>query len=64
MRTKVGNRGVILYGRLWLDLLVRSVTASTLLQCQPLGFDTKYLALRDRIMHVRFCLKVVWVIPE
>ena len=31
-----------------------------LLQGQPLGFDTKYLALADRNMKVRFGLKVVW----
>ena len=30
------------------------------LQGQPLGFDTKYLALADRNMQVRFSLKVVW----
>ena len=30
------------------------------LQGQPLGFDTKYLALGDRNMQVRFSLKVVW----
>ena len=29
------------------------------LQGQPLGFDTKYLALADRNMQVRFGLKVV-----
>ena len=29
-------------------------------QGQPLGFDTKYLALADRNMQVRFSLKVVW----
>ena len=29
-------------------------------QGQPLGFDTKYLALVDRNMQVRFSLKVVW----
>ena len=28
-------------------------------QGQPLGFDTKYLALADRNMQVRFSLKVV-----
>ena len=32
-----------------------------LVQGQPLGFDTKYLALGDRNMQVRFSLKVVWV---
>ena len=31
-----------------------------ILQGQPLGFDTKYLALVDRNMQVRFSLKVVW----
>ena len=31
-----------------------------LIQGQPLGFDTKYLALADRNMQVRFSLKVVW----
>ena len=30
------------------------------IQGQPLGFDTKYLALADRNMQVRFSLKVVW----
>ena len=30
------------------------------IQGQPLGFDTKYLALVDRNMQVRFSLKVVW----
>ena len=30
------------------------------LQGQPLGFDTKYLALGDRNMQIRFSLKVVW----
>ena len=30
------------------------------LQGQPLGFDTKYLALADRNMQVRLSLKVVW----
>ena len=30
------------------------------IQGQPLGFDTKYLALTDRNMQVRFSLKVVW----
>ena len=30
------------------------------LQGQPLGFDTKYLALGDGNMQVRFSLKVVW----
>ena len=29
------------------------------IQGQPLGFDTKYLALVDRNMQVRFSLKVV-----
>ena len=29
-------------------------------QGQPLGFDTKYLALADRNMQVKFSLKVVW----
>ena len=32
----------------------------SVLQGQPLGFDTKYLALGDRNMQVRFSLKVVW----
>ena len=30
------------------------------IQGQPLGFDTKYLALADRNMQVKFSLKVVW----
>ena len=30
------------------------------IQGQPLGFDTKYLALADRNMQVRFSLKTVW----
>ena len=30
------------------------------LQGQPLGFDTKYLALGDKNMQVKFSLKVVW----
>ena len=30
------------------------------LQGQPLGFDTKYLALGDRNIQVRCSLKVVW----
>ena len=30
------------------------------LQGQPLGFDTKYLALADRNMQVRFSFKVIW----
>ena len=33
---------------------------TSLVQGQPLGFDTKYLALADRNMQVRFSLKVVW----
>ena len=30
------------------------------IQGQPLGFDTKYLALGDRNMQVGFSLKVFW----
>ena len=33
---------------------------NAMLQGQPLGFDTKYLALGDRNMQVKFSLKVVW----
>ena len=38
----------------------KSVSSKTAVQGQPLGFDTKYLALTDRNMQVRFSLKVVW----
>ena len=30
------------------------------IQGQPLGFDTKYLALGDRNMQVGFSLKIFW----
>ena len=41
-------------------LTIEIITMGGLLQGQPLGFDTKYLALVDRNMQVRFSLKVVW----
>jgi hypothetical protein len=40
---------------IWFDF-----TPKVNIQGQPLGFDTKYLALVDRNMQVRFSLKVVW----
>ena len=40
----------------WLQRLYQTLHV----QGQPLGFDTKYLALVDRNMQVRFSLKVVW----
>ena len=48
---KIGDRGSLV-------IAISSVVFD--LQGQPLGFDTKYLALADRNMQVRFSLKVVW----
>ena len=38
----------------------KNYSDTTVIQGQPLGFDTKYLALGDRNMQVRFSLKVFW----
>ena len=42
-----------------LILYVSHCNKNLVLQGQPLGFDTKYLALVDRNMQVRFSLKPI-----
>ena len=45
---------------IWADKKWTGFWQIRLVQGLPFGFDTKYLSVADRNMHVRFGLKVVW----